>query len=75
VSVKARVRVTSETVMGDEEIQHQRHWDHHVHKVGSQFNVPTMSTLDFNHVLCFHFVCCVEKFSELSNRPVVVLFG
>ncbi len=49
--VKTRVRTTSETVVVDEEIQHQRHRSHRVLKVGHQLNIPTMSKPDFSHVL------------------------
>ena len=34
-----------------------------------------MLTPVFNHLLCFHFVCCAKKVSELINHPVVCLFG
>jgi hypothetical protein len=60
---------TSETVVVDVEIQYQRHRVLRVRKVGIQFNVPTIPTPDFRHLLCFHFVCCVEKFNELVNIP------
>ena len=40
MSVKTRVRATSETVVGDVEIQHQRHRARRVRKMGSQLNVP-----------------------------------
>ena len=61
--------------MGDAEIQHQRHRARRVRKVGRQLDVPTMMTPTFNHLWCFHFLCCAEKVSELNNRPVVSLFG
>ena len=75
MSIKIKVRATSETVVGDAEIQHLRHRARRVRKVGSQLNVPTMPTPAFSHLLRFHFVCCAEKFSELVNRLVVGLFG
>ncbi len=75
MSIKIKVRATSETVVGYAEIQHQMHRARRVRKVDSQLNVPTMPTSAFSHLLCFHFVCCAEKFSELVNRPVVGLFG
>jgi len=34
-----------------------------------------MMTPGFNHLLCFNFVGCAEKVSELINRPVVSLLG
>ena len=58
MSIKIRVRATSETVVGDAEVQHHENNDGPPHRV-----------------LCFHVVYCVEKVSELINRPVVSLFG
>ncbi len=40
MAVKTRVRATSETVMGDVEVQHQRHRVRHVLKVGRAFLKP-----------------------------------
>ncbi len=41
---------------------------------GRQFrkvdNIPTMTTPVFNHLVCFHFVCCAKNFIELVNHPV-----
>jgi hypothetical protein len=54
VSIQIKVRTTSETVVGDEEIQHQSHRDHRVVKVDRQFNIPTMSTPAFSYVFRFH---------------------
>jgi hypothetical protein len=34
-----------------------------------------MSTPDFSYVLRFHCMCCVEKVTQLINRPVMSLFG
>jgi hypothetical protein len=62
-------------VMGDTEIQHQRHRAHLIHKVSREFDVPTILTPTFNDLLCFYLMCCVEKVSNLSNHPVVCLFG
>jgi hypothetical protein len=45
VSIKIKVRTTSETVVGDVEIQHQRQRARRVRKVGSQPNIPTMLLL------------------------------
>ena len=42
MSVKTRVRATSETVVGDAEVQHQRHRARRIRKVGCQLNIPTM---------------------------------
>jgi len=73
VSIKIRVRPTSETVVGNVEVQDQRHRVHLIRKVGSQIDVPTIMTPAFRHQLCSHFVCCVEKVSELINHQVVSL--
>jgi hypothetical protein len=64
-----------EKVMGDTKIQHQRHRDRLIHKVSHELDVPTMLTLTFNDMLCFYFMICVEKVSNLINHPVVCLFG
>jgi hypothetical protein len=42
VSVKTRVRATSETVVGDEEIQYQRYRTLRFRDVVRQVNIPTM---------------------------------
>jgi hypothetical protein len=65
VSVKIRVRATSETVVGDVEVQHQRHRTRHVRKVDIQLYIPTMSTL-------FLVTCTVE--SLLSSLRFLFLF-
>ncbi len=39
---KTRVRTTSETVVDDTEVPHQRHRDLRVRKVGLQVNISTM---------------------------------
>ncbi len=70
MSIKIRARVTSETVVDDVEVHHQRHRTRHICKVGGQFDVPTILTPTFSHLLCFQFVCCTEKVSELINHPV-----
>ncbi len=49
--------------------------DHRIREVASQLDVPTLLTPDSRHLLCFHFVCCVEKVSDLINRPVVSLLS
>ncbi len=61
--------------MGDAEVQHQRHRARRIRKVGSELYVSTMLTPVFSHLLRLDFLCCVEKVSELVNRPVVCLFG
>ena len=76
MSIKIRVRFTSETGVVDAEVQDQRHWARRIRKVGSQLDVPTMlMDLAVSHLLRFHFVCCAEKVSDLTNRPVVRLLG
>ena len=57
--------------MGDTEVHHQRHLSHHVREVANKLDVPTLLTPVPNHLLCFRFLCCVEKVSNLSNHPVV----
>jgi hypothetical protein len=61
--------------VGDEEVQHQRHRTRHIREVTSQLDVPTLLTPAPDHLLCFHFVCCVEKVSDLINHPVVSLLN
>jgi hypothetical protein len=46
---------------------------HHLREVTSQLDVPTLLTPASSHLLRFHFVCCAEKVSALTNRPVVSL--
>ena len=74
MSVKTRVRAASETVVGDAEIQHQRHRARRVRKVGRQLNIPTMSTPAFSNVFRLGVICGTEKVSQLLNRPVMNLF-
>ena len=59
--------------MGDAKVQHQRHRSRRIREVVSQLDVPTLLPPASNHLLCFHFVCCEEKVSELINHPVVTL--
>jgi hypothetical protein len=67
------VRTTSETVEGDTEIHHQRHRSRRVRKVGRQIDIPTMSTPALSYVLLrLDFMCCVEKFNQLLNHPVML---
>jgi hypothetical protein len=73
--IKIMVRPTSETVVVDVEIQHQRHRVRCVRKIDNQLNVPTIPTPAFSHLYCLEFACCSKKVSELVNHPVVVLFG
>ncbi len=69
MSVKTRVRATSETVVGDPEIQYQRSRIHRVHKVGRQFKIPTTSTPVFSYVLFrLDFMCCVEYECRCDER-------
>jgi hypothetical protein len=66
---------TSETVVVDVEIHHQRYRTHLARKVGRQLNITTMSTPTFSHVLFrLDFMCCPEKVTQLINRPVMSLF-
>jgi hypothetical protein len=75
VSVKTRVRDTSETVVGDEGVQDQRHWNHRVREVGIQLNIPTMSTPDFSYVLCLCCMCGTEKVRQLINQLRIVYYS
>ena len=61
MAVKARVRATSETVVGDAEVQHQRHRARRVRKVCFQLDIPTMSTPAFSNVLRLGVMCGAEK--------------
>ena len=61
--------------MSDAYVQHQRHRTRHIREVTSQVDVPTLLTLASSHLLRFHFVCCAEKVSDLTNLPVVSLLG
>ena len=56
--------------MGDTEVKHQRHRTRRILEV-----TPTSLTSAPSHLLRFHFVCCAEKVSDLTNRPVVCLLG
>ncbi len=64
MSVKIRVRDTSETVVVYPEVQDQRYRVRHVHEVGLHLNIPTMSTPVFSNVLSLGmirgeiFSCC-----------------
>ena len=42
MSIKTRVRVTSETFMGDVEVQHRGHRVRLIREVASQLDVPTL---------------------------------
>ena len=69
--------LSSESVVGDEEIQHQRYRIHRIREVTRQLrvNVPTSPTPDPNHLLRFYCVGCAKEVSNLINHPVVNLFG
>ncbi len=69
------VRVTSETVVGDVEVQDQRHRARRVRKTGRQLNIPTMSTPAVSNVLRLGVMCGTEKVRQLINHPVMSLFG
>jgi hypothetical protein len=75
VSIKTRVRDTSETFMGDMEVQGQRHRTRLIHEVVSQLDVPTSLTPDPSHLFRFQFVGCWKEVSNLINHPVVSLLG
>ena len=73
MSIKTRVRPTSETFMDDPEVQDQRHRDRLIHEVVIQLDVPTLVSPVSSDLFRFHFVCCVDKVSDLINHSVVSL--
>ncbi len=75
VAVNIRVRATSKSVVGDAEIQHQRHRTRRIREVTSQLNVPTSLTPALSHLLRFYFVGGVKEVSNLINRPVEQTFA
>ena len=75
MSINTRVRTTSESVVGDVEIHHQRDRTHRIREVTSQLNVPTSLTPDPRHLLRFYFVGCAKEVRNLINQPVVILVG
>ncbi len=75
MSIKIRVRTTPESFMDDTDVKHQRHRTRRIREVTGQLDVPTSLTPASSHLLCFHFVCCVEKVSDLTNLPVMCLCG
>ncbi len=75
MSINTRVRATSPSIMGDAEVQHQRHRARRVREVTRELDVPTSLTPAPNHLLRFYFVGCAKEVSNLINRPVVSLFG
>ncbi len=66
--VKTRIRVTSETVVGDVEVQYQRDRVRRVRKVGHQLDMHTMSTPPFSNVWCLGVMCGVEKVTQLIKH-------
>jgi hypothetical protein len=73
VSIKTRVRTTSESVVGDAEVQDQRHRAHRLREVVSQLDVPTLLTPVPSHLSRFCFMGCAKEVSNLVNRPIVSL--
>ena len=69
--VKTRVRTTSETVVVDEEIQHQRHRAPRVHKVGLQLDIPTMSTPAFSNMLRLGVMCGTEIWFIMNQESEI----
>jgi hypothetical protein len=61
--------------VGDAEVQDQRHRACRIRQISRKFDVPTILTPVFNHLLCFNFIRCAKKVNKLINRPVVSLFG
>ena len=75
MSVKTRVRTTPVAVMGDTEIQHQRHRARRIRKVSRYLDVPRMLTPTFNDLSRFCFMGCAIEVSNLFNCPIVNLLG
>ncbi len=61
--------------MSNTEIQHQRYLTCRICQISYQFDVTTMMTPDFNHLVGLAFLCCVKKVRKLINHPVVSLSG
>jgi hypothetical protein len=75
VSINTRVRATAKKVVGDAEVQHQRHRTCRIREIASQLDVPPSLTPAPSHLLHFHFVCGAKEVSDLISRPVVSLLG
>ena len=75
VSINTRVRATAKTVVGDAEIQHQRHRTRRIREIVSQLNVTTSLTPAPSHLLSLYPMCCAKQVSELLDCPIVSLFG
>jgi hypothetical protein len=65
VSIKTKVRGTSNTFVGNTEIQHQGHRACLIDEVSTQLNVPTILTPASNNLLGVHFMGGVEQVSDL----------
>ncbi len=65
----------SSCFINNTEIQDQRHRTWHIYHVSYQFDVTTMMTPVFNHLVGLGFLCCVKKVTKLIDRPVVSLLG
>ena len=68
MSIKTRVRGTSESVMGDEEVQYQRDGSRLVREVTREFDVPTSLTPDPNHLSSFY-LCGLYERGQQSDQP------
>ena len=75
MSIQIKVRTTSETVVDDVEIHHQRQRVRHVSKVVRELNIPTMPTMTtptFSYVL--RCMCCEIYTPHLHCRIFVVYY-
>ncbi len=69
MSIKIKVRATSETVVGDVEIQHQRDRARRVRKVGSQLKTPTIPTPAFSSCVVFWLYVLCGKGQQVDQPP------
>ncbi len=65
------ISTTTNPIVNNTEIQHQRHRTCLIWQISYQFDVTTMMTPVFNHLVGLDFVRCVKKVIKLINHPVV----
>jgi hypothetical protein len=71
VSIDTNVRSTSETLMSDPEVQHQKHRTRQIREVTTQLYVPTLLTPTSNH-LTLLFIMKRESESKVENLFISV---
>ena len=69
MSINTRVRATSETVMDDVKVQHQRYRTRLVHEVTREIDVPTSLTPVPSYLFRFYFVGCVKEVTLNLLQP------